>query len=301
MIDEHEWRSVLQTAQDGTISKAAKNLYVSQPSLSQCIKKIENELGMNIFERGQTPLRLTEAGRAYVEAAQRIRDIRQSLLRQVDDLSELRNGQLRIGSSRTRTACLLSEAMVAFHQRYPNIRLSIVETSTARLQEHVLQGNVDFALLYEPLDQSAFSVVPIRDEQVFLAVPAGPPLTQPYGGMQPEPYPQVSFARFADEPFIALKQGRCMASIFGRLCQQTGITPPVVFEADSILSAAELCAQGLGATLVTDMIIDHGLWHRRPFFFALEEPVEPRRLAAAYGKRQASLPRAARIFLEFLH
>ena len=62
MIDEHELISVLQILKDGTISQAAKNLFVSQPSLSQCIKKIENELGMQIFDRRQTPLQLTAFG-----------------------------------------------------------------------------------------------------------------------------------------------------------------------------------------------------------------------------------------------
>ena len=71
MIDEHEWKSVLQIFQDGTISQASKHLFVSQPSLSQCIKKIESELGVQIFDRSTTPLQLTEAGRIYVDAAKK--------------------------------------------------------------------------------------------------------------------------------------------------------------------------------------------------------------------------------------
>ncbi len=154
MIDEHEWQSVLQVAKDGTFSQAAKHCFISQPALSQCIKKIELELGMQIFDRSKTPLELTEAGRIYVQAAKELQVIRSSILQQVDDLSELRMGKLRIGSSRTRSVCLLTDAMVAFHQRYPNIHLSVVEGSTGRLRERVLQGEVDFALLYEPLDES---------------------------------------------------------------------------------------------------------------------------------------------------
>ncbi|MBQ7497491.1 MAG: LysR family transcriptional regulator, partial [Selenomonas sp.] len=140
MIDEHEWRSVLQVAKDGTFSLAAKHLFISQPSLSQCIKKIEGELGMQIFDRSKSPLQLTEAGRIYIEAANQMKDLRKNLLSRVDDLSELRSGQVRIGSSRTRSVCVLADAMVAFHQRYPNIQLSVVEGSTSRLQEHILQG-----------------------------------------------------------------------------------------------------------------------------------------------------------------
>ena len=83
--------------------------------------------------------------------------------------------------------CLLADAMVAFHQRYPNIQLSIVEGSTARLQEHVLDGTVDFSLLYEPLDTGLFQWMPLMEESVLLAVPAEHPLAREYEGVQPEP------------------------------------------------------------------------------------------------------------------
>ena len=299
MLDEHEWESVLQVAMDGTFSLAARHLFVSQPSLSQCIKKIEGELGMQIFDRSQTPLRLTEAGELYVQAAQEMRKIRRGLLRQVDDLSELRTGEVRIGSSRTRSVCLLTPALVKFHQRYPNIRLSVVEGSTERLREHVLQGHVDFSLIYEPLPDTLFQTTSILEEQVLLAVPMEHPFARDYDGIQPIPYPKISFARFHQEPFITLKAARRMSAIFDDLCAQTQASPEIVFEADSILSAAELCSGGMGSALVTDMVTQHGLARGMPFLFEILEPVEPRRLVAAYGKNH-NLSRAAKVFLEFL-
>lgn len=299
MIDEHEWRSVLQVAEDGTFSQAAKHLFVSQPSLSQCIKKIESELGMQIFDRNQTPLRLTEAGELYVEAAREMQRIRRSLRCQVDDLSELRSGAVRIGSSRTRSVCLLTQALVDFHRRYPKIRLSVVEGSTERLREHVLQGHVDFALVYEPLPENLFQTVPLLEERVLLAVPPNHPFARKFNGVQPVPYPQISFARFHQEPFIAMKTARRMSSVFDDLCRATQASPEVVFEADSVLSAAELCAGGMGSALVTDMVAQHGLARGLPFLFEILEPTEPRRLVAAYGKNHV-LSRAAQVFLEFL-
>ena len=299
MIDEHEWRSVLQVAKDGTFSQAARHLFVSQPSLSQCIKKIESELGMQIFDRSKSPLQLTEAGRIYMEAAHRMKELHHNLLRQVDDLSELRSGQVRIGSSRTRSVCLLADAIASFHQRYPNIKITLVEGSNARLREHVQQGHVDFALLYEPLSPSIFHTIPLMEERVFMAVPPHHPLAQKYGGTQPLPYPSISFKAFQDEPFVALKPNRRMTDIFACLCQATGCQPKVIFESDSILSAAEFCAKGMGSTLVTDMVIERGFRGEPPFFFTLEEPVETRQLVAAYGLNQ-HLSRAAQVFVQFI-
>lgn len=81
MLDEHEWKYVLQAASDGTFSGAARHLFVSQPSLSQCIKKIEGELGTPLFDRRQTPLTLTAAGKIYVRKAKEIQRIAQELVK----------------------------------------------------------------------------------------------------------------------------------------------------------------------------------------------------------------------------
>lgn len=300
MIDEHEWQSVLQVVADGTFSQAAKHLFVSQPSLSQCIKKIENELGMQIFDRGKTPLQLTEAGRIYVEAARQMQIIRKNLFRQINDIAELRSGSLTIGSSHTRSICLLTDALANFHQRYPAVQLTVVEGSTARLQEHVLRGNVDFALLYDPLDSKLFNKIPIMQENIIMAVPFNHHLTKAFNNKQPIPYPKISFKFFQNEPYIALKSDRCMSVIYDELCKSTEVLPKVVFKADSILSAAELCAKGMGATMVTDMVIKRNLWSKTPFFFELEEEIKPRQLVAAYGVNQI-LSKAAQVFLQFLH
>ena len=300
MIDENEWQNVLQIAKDGTFSQAAKHRFISQPALPQGIRKIERELGMQIFDRSKTPVQLTEAGRIYVEAAGEIKRIRQSILQQVDDLSELRTGQVRVGSSRTRSVCILADAMAAFHKRYPEIQLSLVEGSNSRLKERILHGEVDFALLYEPLDDKLFQWLPVMDEHVFLAVPHDHPFAREYRGIQPVPYPRISFSRFDGLPFVALKTGRQMTSIYENLCKSTGAVPRKVFESDSILSAAEFCARGMGATLVTEMVIRRMTGMPAPFFFTIEEPTEVRHMVAAYGRTRA-LPRAARVFVEFLH
>lgn len=87
MIDEHEWKYVLQAASDGTFSAAAKKLFVSQPSLSQSIKKIEGEIGMPLFDRSQTPLQLTAAGEIYVRKAKEMQRIYHELVQETADLT----------------------------------------------------------------------------------------------------------------------------------------------------------------------------------------------------------------------
>ena len=299
MIDEHEWRSVLQVAEDGTFSAAAKHLFISQPSLSQCIKKIESERGEPLFDRSQTPLQLTSAGKVYIEKARQIQQLKQELVRQTADLSELRSGSLCIGSSRTRSSCYLTQPLIEFHHSYPGIHLEVKEHSLHELKEDVLNGTVDFALLYAPLPDTNFTSIPLLRERTLLAIPRSHPFVRKYGGSQVIPYPSISFARLHQQPFIKLQATRRMTRIYTELCQRTQCRPEVVFEANSIIDAAEFCSAGLGATLVTDMLVRGWHWKEMPFFFELEEHVEDRQLVAAYGRHQ-HLSQAAKTFLALL-
>lgn len=245
MIDEHEWRSVLQVAKDGTFSAATKHLYISQPSLSQCIKKVETELGVRLFDRSQTPLALTPAGTIYVRQAKEILRIQQSLVQEVADLSELRTGSLTIGSSRTRTACFLIDPLVAFHRQYPGIQLAIKEAPVRTLEEYVASGTVDFALLYGSSLRPDFTSVALCREHTMLAVPKVHPLARAHAEDKAPGFPRISFAAMSGEPFIRLQPTRQMAEVYEKLCESSGAKPQVIFEANSIIEASELCAAGL--------------------------------------------------------
>lgn len=299
MIDEHEWRSVLQVAKDGTFSAAAKHLYISQPSLSQCIKKVETELGVRLFDRSQTPLALTTAGEIYVRQAKEILRIRQALVQEVADLSELRTGSLTIGSSRTRSACFLIDPLVAFHRQYPGIQLAIKEAPVRTLEEYAAAGTVDFALLYDSSLRADFDSVELCRERTMLALPKSHPLARAYSEDDVRGFPRISFAAMDGEPFIRLQPRRQMAEVYDKLCKDSGAEPHVIFEANSIIEASELCAAGLGATLVTDMLVQSWRWKEQAFFFELEEEVEERHLMAVYS-RQRQLSLAAQRFIDFL-
>ncbi len=298
LIDEHEWKYVLQAASEGTFSAAAKRLFVSQPSLSQSIKKIEGEIGLPLFDRSQTPLQLTAAGEIYVRKAQEMQRIYHELVQETADLTGLKTGTLIIGSSRTRSSCYLTQPIIEFHRRYPGIRLMVREHSVSELKTAVAIGEVDFALLYEPLENN-FERIPLLAERTLLALPAHHPFAQQYGKVNGEPYPTMSFARMHGQPFIRLQESRRMSQLYSDLCMKTQCRPDVVFEANSIIDAAELCAAGMGATLVTDMVVNNGRWSEPPCFFNLEEEVEERQLVVAYGKNK-HLSQAARKFIELL-
>ena len=300
MIDERELRYILQTAEDESFSKAARHLYVSQPSLSQCIKKVEQELGTELFRRHPSSLQLTEAGKIYVRRARQLLDLQHALLQEVEDLSDLKRGHLCIGSSHSRTAYLLTQVLPEFRRRFPGIEIQLVEGNTVELRQYALAKQVDLSLIYLPLQEEELRYEPIAEEQVLLALPRSHRLCiECRPQTQPGEYPPLSFRKLDGEPFIIMKHNRKMRGIYEQLCESTGCRPKVVLETDSLISAQLLTAAGLGATLLTDTLARYNKLLEDPVYFSLAEETEPRRLIAAYPKH-VLLSKAARAFIQVM-
>ena len=104
---QQELKYVYQVALDGSISRAAEHLFITQPALSLSIQKIEHTLGMPLFDRSTRPLTLTQAGRAYVETARQVHFLEQELEQQIEDIRNLESGTLCIGGSHYLNAYIL--------------------------------------------------------------------------------------------------------------------------------------------------------------------------------------------------
>ena len=112
---------VLTVASLKSISKAAKKLHVTQPSLSQYIQKIEKQLGFTIFDRSISPLKLTEEGEILIDTANKIQSLEDNMINKISDIANLKTGNLKIGSSSFRASCLLSKSISEFKKSYPGI------------------------------------------------------------------------------------------------------------------------------------------------------------------------------------
>lgn len=285
MIDERELAYILQVAEERTFSQAAKKLYVTQPSLSQCIKRVENELGTELFDRRTNPLTLTYAGSLYVERAKQILRVRQDLLRQIEDMSELKCGQLRIGTSYSRTAYLLTQVLPKFKRQFPGIDITLVEGTVQELQDYAAEGGTDMSFLYLPLKREELCYEPLVDENILVALPAEHPISREFAGaLQKPPFPAISFHDLAGDDFIVMKHKRKMRETFLHLCEQTKVRPKIILESGSLVSAQALVACGMGVTLVTDTLALYSRLAKNPLYFSLKEYTEPRHLVMAYSK-----------------
>ena len=130
---------VYEVYKEKSISKAASNLYISQPSLSARIKKIEEKLGMPIFDRNTSPLRLTEFGQMYIKAIEEVREIEKRLENCIADINTLRKGTLSIGASNIFAAYALPPIIANFKIKYPEVEIKLTEGNTAVLESLLLK------------------------------------------------------------------------------------------------------------------------------------------------------------------
>ena len=124
---EQDMKYIYQVYQDGSFSAAAEHLYMSQPALSIAVKRVEESVGAELFDRSRRPLALTEAGQNYIDTLQGILRLEEDLARQIEDLRGLKTGTLRLGGTHFLNCYILAPILAAFAKEYPGIRIELSE------------------------------------------------------------------------------------------------------------------------------------------------------------------------------
>ena len=139
----HGKEYVYEVYKEKSFSKAAQNLYISQPSLSATVRKIEQNIGADLFDRSTVPIQLTECGKVYIKYVERIMDFEKEFANYVTNLNELNTGSIAIGASSFFTSFILPPVITAFTNAYPKVFVKLVEASfVQRPKPSVLPSSV---------------------------------------------------------------------------------------------------------------------------------------------------------------
>mgnify|MGYP002622256702 CR=1 FL=1 len=280
----------LQIAKSLNFSRAAENLHIAQPSLSQQIAKLEKELGVLLFQRNTNAVELTYAGAVFVEKAQKIMDMIEQLIREMHDISQIRKGRLIVGSLPITGSHILPLVLPEFKRRYPDIEIVLVEETTAVLESLTSSGQTDVCLLTLPIADPTLTWQELVEEEIWLAVPPAHPLIERSGRRE-----AVRIADLKGEPFIVLKRGQGFRKITFDLCKNAGFEPKIVFESTNIETVQSLVAAGMGIALVPKMVARAREAEFSPAYVRLvERPT--RTLVIAYRKGRY-LSKAAEAFI----
>lgn len=229
-------------------TRAAERVHVSQPSLSQQIKTLENELGAELFSRARGNIALTDAGEALLPLARRILADADTARVEVQELAQLRRGRVRLGATPSLCTGLLPDVLRAFHDRHPGIQLLIEEGGSHDLVRELARGALDLALIVLPLPAGSpvlTTVELLQEDLVVVSSPAEPP---PCAGSA------VRIAELREAPLVMFRHGYDLRELTVAACRAEGFEPAFTVEGGEMDAVLGFVRAGLGIAVVPSMV-----------------------------------------------
>ncbi len=240
-------RYFLAVAEQGNFTRAAEALHVSQPTLSQQIKQLEDALGAPLFDRSGRAVRLTDAGEAWMRYARLALQDLDAGARAIHDVATLARGHLRLAMTPTFTAYLVGPTIDAFYRRYPGITLSIEEMAQERIEALLAQDRLDLGIAFEMAQSAEVEATPLFSETLELMVGADHPLA---AHRRP-----LRLAEWQHLPLALLNGDFATRQFIDRYCTQLGFRPQVAVEANALGAIVEIVRRGQLATLLPAAIL----------------------------------------------
>ena len=242
-----ELKYIVAVARERHFGRAAEACHVSQPTLSVAIRKLEDELGVALFERGGAEVTVTEIGRQIVEQAQRVLDETNTLREIAEQGRDPLAGALRVGVIYTIGPYLLPLMMRRVIDDAPQMPLLLQENFTARLVELLRQGDIDCAILAEPFPDQGFATCPLYDEPFVVAVP----LAHPWARRD-----SIESLELKRQTMLLLGTGHCFRDQVLEVCpelsrySQASAGIQKTFEGSSLETIRHMVASGIGVTVL---------------------------------------------------
>ncbi|MBZ5513375.1 MAG: LysR family transcriptional regulator [Acidobacteriia bacterium] len=290
-MEFHQLRYFLAVARYRSFTRAAEHEHVAQPSLSQQIRKLEDEFGARLFDRLGRKIALTPLGASFLKRARRALEEVEGARQEATEMLGLRRGSVALGAIPTVAPYLLPRFLPAFRRSHPQIAVTVREDLTSALLAQLADGELDLALLSLPVRGNEFEATPLYTEAMVLAVPNSHPL-----GTRARR--RVGLSDVAREPFLLLKDGHCFRDDVLEICRQSHLSPPVAFEGGQFDTLVAMVAAGAGITLLPEMACAH--FRRRGVKLVELRPPRPTRTIGFVRAREKYLTPAARALIQIL-
>lgn len=239
-MDIRDMKNFYAIVEEGNISNAAKRLNIAQPPLSKQMKQLEDDLGVQLFERGSRRIRLTEAGQLLRERVEQILGLVDGTIKEITELNSGLVGTLSIGTVTTSGATMLPGLLHKFHNLYPNVTFQLWEGDGNRILELLNSRVIEVGIIRAPFDPEIYESITLPDEPLVIAMKGDRCIC----GEDPE---NVRLIELANQPLIVPLRWKAM---FVEGCKKVGFTPNIVCICDGILLNLIWTKLGIGMALV---------------------------------------------------
>jgi LysR family hydrogen peroxide-inducible transcriptional activator len=248
-MELHQLRYFCAIADTGSFSRAAEQAHVSQPSLSQQIGKLEDELGTQLFDRLGRSVRLTELGRSFLPRARAVLRDLESARSDIAEKKTSITGLISVGAIPTIAPYFLPRVLATFSRKWTKAQVAVVEEITPLLLEKLRAGAVDVAIVALPVlvRNQEFESFPLMTEKMYAVLPKRHELSSRR---------EVSLSELHGQPFLLLRDGHCFRETAVEACKRARLNPQIVFESGQFSSILSMVCAGLGVSVVPEMAVE---------------------------------------------
>lgn len=301
---------ILTIVEQGTFSNAAKQLHISQPALSIAVKKLETELGYQLFERSNNPLTLTAVGEIYVAKAQQVQTLQEELHDDLDNLKHNVVGTIKLGGAFISVNYLLPPLLKQFHTEYPQVHLDLQEAPFPELPSLLIQNKLDLAVDTDWFLNPNIETVQLFENHLLLAVadelmPAQLVNRSGYrsndianGLHLTDQRPKINLAELTELPFILMTPSNEIYQRTKSYFAEANFSPISPLTVNQQVSSFEFAKQYWGAAFITDTLVQSSPTVHDLHFYRIDSPEQPRFVAISYHKQQY-ISRAKQAFIDF--
>lgn len=238
-------RAFVEVIRQGGFSQAAKTLFTTQSNISKSVKLLEEEVNCLLLDRTGHRNTLTEAGQIVFDRAQNMLAQREDLVAELEELRGLKRGSLRLGLPPIGSDVLFAPMFAIYQQRYPSIKIQLIEHGGRHLQELLQAGEIDVAGTLLPVSETAFAWKEIQREPIDVLISADHPLASKR---------RIQLAELADVSFLLFEERFALNQVVLDACSKSGFTPTIAARSNQLSFVVELVAMGLGVAFLPRMI-----------------------------------------------
>ncbi|PIC70605.1 LysR family transcriptional regulator [Sporosarcina sp. P16b] len=240
-----DFQAFIQVANHLSFTKAAEHSFISQPSLSKSVKRLEHDLNVRLFNRSTRSLRLTDAGDIVYEQGKQILQLLGELPVLLEDLAEGVSGEIKIGMPPLIGTLFFPQIAKNLSTNYPHIKIELHELGAKVVEELVEKGQIDVGIIVLPTDQDVFHVQPFISDKFFLFVHHGHPFAK---------QDAVALTELKEEQLILFSKSFALHRYIINACKEVGFNPTISYESSQWDLIIELVAAKLGITLLPQSI-----------------------------------------------